>query len=473
MKTREREFWKLAIGSCLVAVSLSASAATIIVTSKADSGAGSLRAALAAAGNGDTIDATGLSGSIKLTNGELLVSKSLTILGPGPHALAVDGNARARIFHISNSVTAAIFGFTVTNGAVLGAYPTNLGGGIWNEKSTLTLSNCVITHNQATNDAGGGIYNDSTSGPATLSISASTISYNVTFGLGGGIYNNGQPGPATLSINASTLNNNSVIGAGGAGGAIFNQGNSGIATLSVTNSTFYNNDSTADGGAIYNAGVGTAELKLIACTFYGNTASGAGANVYNNGGGARLEIGNTILKSGALEENLANNGVLVISDGYNLCSDVGQGQFTNPTDQTNTEPMLNPLADNGGPTFTVAMMPGSPAIDKGKSFGLTTDQRGVARPVDFPSLTNASGGDGSDIGAFEAGRPVLGILPAGSNVVLVWPASGPAFQPRSGTNLSATTNWTAVSGTSNAVGGLFYFTNRASARQTFYRLSLP
>ncbi len=72
------------------------------------------------------------------------------------------------------------------------------------------------------------------------------------------------------------------------------------------------------------------------------------------------------------------------------------------TDQKNTDPKLAPLGDNGGPTFTHALLIGSPAIDKGKDLsGTGKDQRGLTRPNDDPSITNAAGGDGSDIGAFE------------------------------------------------------------------------
>jgi hypothetical protein len=65
------------------------------------------------------------------------------------------------------------------------------------------------------------------------------------------------------------------------------------------------------------------------------------------------------------------------------------------------DPLLGPLQDNGGPTQTMALLPGSPAIDGGSSFGLSTDQRGDPRPVDFSGIPNAAGGDGADIGAFE------------------------------------------------------------------------
>src|SRR5262245_47939753 len=91
-------------GTVLCAVTTSALAATITVTNTADSGSGTLRAALASAANGDTINATGVSGTILLTSGQLLVNHSVTILGPGPGSLAVAGNyptTTNRVFYIN------------------------------------------------------------------------------------------------------------------------------------------------------------------------------------------------------------------------------------------------------------------------------------------------------------------------------------------------------------------------------------
>ncbi|HMH02708.1 MAG TPA: VCBS repeat-containing protein [Candidatus Udaeobacter sp.] len=78
-----------------------------------------------------------------------------------------------------------------------------------------------------------------------------------------------------------------------------------------------------------------------------------------------------------------------------------------PADQINTDPMLGPLQDKGGPTFTHALLLGSPAIDKGNSGGVPIDQRHFYRPIDIPGIPNATGGDGSDIGAFEFGSSAI------------------------------------------------------------------
>ncbi len=117
---------------------------------------------------------------------------------------------------------------------------------------------------------------------------------------------------------------------------------------------------------------------------------------------APVTIGNTILNGGGFFPNIDNNTGTVTSNGYNLSNDDGGGFLVAATDQINTDLMLAPLGDNGGPTLTHALLIGSPAIDKGKDLsGTGFDQRGRARPNDDPLLTNATGGDGSDIGAFE------------------------------------------------------------------------
>src|SRR6266571_1652069 len=176
-------------------------AATITVTSTADSGAGTLRAALASAANGDTIDASGVTGTILLTSGELLVTNSVTILGPGPANLAVNGDAVSRVFHIALSNTVTIASLTITNGKTSGGYPTSSGGGIYNYHSTLTVSNCTLSGNSA--PYGGSIYNDGYSGSATLVVSTSTLSSNSVSGSGGGIYNDGtSSGNAMLTVSA-------------------------------------------------------------------------------------------------------------------------------------------------------------------------------------------------------------------------------------------------------------------------------
>jgi len=295
---------------CLIsacALTISAHATTIIVTNTNDNGSGSLRQALAIANDGDTIDATGISGAISLISGELLVNKSVTINGAGADVLAVDGNAAGRVFFIALGETVTISGFTIRNG-----HAGNAGGGIDNEDgSTVTVTNCTLSGNSA--GLGGGMFNG---GP--LTIGSTTISDNSAAN-GGGIYNSGG---GTTTITNSTVSGNTA----GSGGGIFN-----IRMLAITSSTLSNNSASLGGG------------------------------VFNN---ETFQIGDTILNMGASGANIANFGT-VTSLGYNLSSDDGGGVLTGPGDQINTNPLLGPLQNNGGPTFTHALLPGSPAIDAG------------------------------------------------------------------------------------------------------------
>jgi hypothetical protein len=206
-----------------------------------------------------------------------------------------------------------------------------------------------------------------------------------------------------------------------------------------------------------------------ASTFAGNSSSGDGSAVYGIGGFSDIRLGNTILQS-AVGVTLVLVSGSFISDGYNLSNDGGGGLLTKPTDQINTDPLLDSLADNGGPTLTHALLPGSPALDRGNSFGLTTDQRGEPRPFDFASITNATGGDGSDIGAFEVGRPKLNLQQLGNAAVLSWPYYYTNLTLQSSTNLGSSNNWVNASGSAAIVGNQYRQTNSPIAGTKFYRL---
>ena len=290
------------------ALIIPAHATTITVTNTNDSGTGSLRQALAIANDGDTIDATGILGVITLTSGELLVSRSVTINGAGADVLAVDGNAAGRVFFINSGETVTISNLTIRNGQV------NLGGGILNgDDATLTITKSTLSGNTA--GLGGGVFSS-----GTLTILNSTVSDN-TASEGAGIYN---AGANTLTIGNSTLSRNA---APAAGGASFNLG-----TLQIANSTLSEN------------------------------SSGLGGGVFNIG---TLRLGNSVLKAGGSGANILNSGGTVTSLGYNLSSDDGGGFLIGPGDEVNTDPLLGQLQDNGGPTLTHELLPGSPAINAG------------------------------------------------------------------------------------------------------------
>ncbi|MFZ0917151.1 MAG: hypothetical protein WAN04_09690, partial [Candidatus Udaeobacter sp.] len=135
------------------ALTISAHATIIPVTNTNDSGPGSLRQALVNAKDGDTIDATGVSGTITLTSGQLLVDKSVTINGAGADVLALDGNAISRVFEtVTGAKTVSISGLTIRNGQL------SQGGGILNaDNTTLTIINSTLSGNAA--GLGGGVFN--------------------------------------------------------------------------------------------------------------------------------------------------------------------------------------------------------------------------------------------------------------------------------------------------------------------------
>ena len=162
-------------------------------------------------------------------------------------------------------------------------------------------------------------------------------------------------GATLLQISNTTLNNNS---AGDDAGAILNIADT-KGTAILSNCTVSGNSAQSYGGGINNV----AGLTLSNTTFSGNSANFGGSIAIGNP--VTVSIGDTVLKAGKMGGNIYNDGGTVISRGYNLSSDNGGGYLNGPGDQINTEPLLGPLQDNGGPTLTHALLPGSPAIDAG------------------------------------------------------------------------------------------------------------
>jgi hypothetical protein len=409
---------------------MSAYADVITVTNTNDSGPGSLRQALADANDGDMIEFA-VTGTIGLTSGELLVAKNITISGPGAENLAVNGNNQSRVFHIASGETVTISGLTITNGHV-----SDSGGGIYNDHAVLILNDCTISDNSATGNLGGGIHNDGKNiGHATLQINNSLITNN-----SGGIYNDAlQAGTATLVINYSTLSNNNN------GDAINNDGwscifcGNGTTSVQITNSSIIDNP----GGAIYSdtgrqncGGSCPITVSITNSTISGNgggvhnstlsdtvvsnsTISDNGSGIYNDNGALATSVYNTTMSNNGVEirnfnapvvvamshtifnvspggHSILNDFGTVTSYGYNVSSDDGAGYLNGPGDQINTNPLLGPLQDNGGPTFTHALLPGSPAIDTGDPNFTPPpffDQRGPG----FDRVRNGR----IDVGSFE------------------------------------------------------------------------
>ncbi|HKH19868.1 MAG TPA: choice-of-anchor Q domain-containing protein, partial [Gammaproteobacteria bacterium] len=404
MKTFNSNTCRILFATCLGAlclIALTTEAATITVTNTNDIGAGSLRQAIADASDGDTIDFDPSLGgqTITLTSGELLVNKSVTINGPGPNNLTVDGNHASRVFRVIGGVTATIGGLSITNGYVSGSFQNRDGGGIYNDHSTLTVINCTISGNSASDSLGqgGGICNAGYLtgyfgyGSATLEVINCTVSDNVADLEGGGIFNNGQSGSATLTVTGSSVSGNTVTG--GYGGGIATDGNGGSSMVEVVNSTLSDNSVRSFGGGILNSSAygGTAALNILNSTISNNWGGDYGGGIYNVasvGGNSPLEVRHSTLSgnscvwldgggianlSGATSQvgstifngNRISNGGTTTSLGYNLSSDDGSGFLTAIGDQINTNPLLGPLQDNGGATLTHAPLQGSPTIDAG------------------------------------------------------------------------------------------------------------
>jgi hypothetical protein len=270
---------------------------------------------------------------------------------------------------------------------------------------------------------------------------------------GAGILNYG-----TLTLNNCTVAGNSAASTRWGGGGILTYNGA----LTLNQCTVSGNSARVGAG-----GIQSGSPTVVSCTFSGNSGPSVGGI---SGSGT---IRNTIVKAGA---SGANFGSTMTSGGYNLSSDgSGAGFLTAVGDQNNTDPKLGPLQDNGGPTPTHALLPGSPAIDQGKSFGFTTDQRGLLRPVDFPSIPNATGGDGSDIGAFEGQLVVTGprlFVGLIGNAVTVYWQNVAGFNLQTNNDLTVPVGWSVASGwtTSN---GTNYLNITPPSGNLFFRLAQP
>jgi hypothetical protein len=268
----------------------------------------------------------------------LIIGFSLKVIGSGASATIIDGGRVNSV--VTSRANLTLSRVTIRNGS------GGIGGGVVNEgsSSTLTINKSTLSGNQSRN-YGGGIFNG-----GTLTINNSTLSGNLARS-GGGIY---SLGPGTLvTINNSTLSGNGAT----FGGGILNGG-----TLAVSNSTLSGNGS---GGIANGKGNATLQNSIVA----------------NSSGG--------------------NCSGTMTSDGYNLSSD-NTCNFSGTGDLNNTDPVLGQLGNYGGPTQTIPLLSGSPAIDAGNPGGCTegrghllkTDQRGKPRP-------DKEDTGGCDMGAYE------------------------------------------------------------------------
>jgi hypothetical protein len=358
--------------------------------------------AVSLAASGDTIR---LAAALYYEN--LSIAVNLTIVGSGASTTFIDGGASGRVVTISNTTAhVTLSKLTIRNGKATS------GGGISNS-GTLMLTNITVSGNWAPipcaiplgliclhfgRAAGGGIYNS-----GVLTISNTIISGNHAgsycngtpcSAVGGGIYNNGT----AMMIKNSTLTGNSASTACsislkcqvGAGGAVYSFGG----TVTLNNSTVSENSAyrcsgvcSGTGGAI---AIGAGNLAMNNSTVSGNPAGG----IFN--------LGTATLQNSIIANKPVTNCVgTITSHGYNLSSD-GSCAFSKSGDRNNTNPVLGTLGYYGGPTPTIPLLTGSPAIDAGNPSGCTdglghllkTDQRGMPRPD-----TEDTGG--CDMGAYE------------------------------------------------------------------------
>jgi predicted outer membrane repeat protein len=360
--------------------------------------------------------------------GDLDITDNVKITGAGKDSTEVNGDKADRVFH-NLSKTVEISGLTVKDGRA------GSGGAFYNAgpSANAKLDNVRFTANEANGD-GGAIFNDGTvmgtdseftnnkalssfggaitqySGAANLSFTRTRFEGNTSPSNGGAINMNG-----TLVLkSASFTGNRSAFGDGG-GVLVF----TGHATIDDT--TFAGNEAGGRGGGLYLNEITSRQSTITNSTFSGNKA-GVGGGIYNIGQGTILthvtvanntatlrDTGGGIHWSGSLSSKssiFAHNGPQncssnFISQGHNLSSDA-TCFAPGGTDRTGTDPKLGELADNGGPTTTLALQDGSPAIDAADNTNAPAfDQRGVSRPQD---------GDGDrqalhDIGAFEKEKP--------------------------------------------------------------------
>jgi hypothetical protein len=406
MKTIHHIFLMLVAGLALsIGYGSLACAATITVTNLSDSGDGSLRQAITDAVPGDIIN-FGVTGIITLTSGKLYINKTLIIEGPGASILAISGNNTSQVFDIygyDDVVFVAISDVTISDGNeivyggggirnwsgtveltnvnVFNSQSSQSGGGILNLFGTMTITNGNISNNKST-----GIVN---SNGSTMNIINSTVTSN-DGARGGGIW---VEGGGNVSVTNSTITNNRA----GLGGGIANDGTSAITNSTISGNEAYDIPTLATwGGGISNFGA----LTLANSTITENSAEEKGDGIFNRG---TVTLMNSIIANNSIGDDCYDEFGTLISLGYNLDSD-GTCNLIQPTDWPNRDPGLGPLADNGGPTETHALLVGSTAIDAGEQnctdgsgTPLLADQRGEPRPIDG----NSDGFVACDIGAYE------------------------------------------------------------------------
>jgi CSLREA domain-containing protein len=434
-------FTFLAALCALVASAVSvrpARAAAIVVNTGADNvnandGLCSLREAITAANTNTTsgpaagecaagsgADTISFAGNYTITlapaAGQLpAITSPITVNGNGAantiiQAHASPDTATTRVFYVDNGGNLTLNALTVRNGRCNGScagVSNDDGGGIFST-GTLKVINSIITANSASG-AGGGIYSLS----GTLTVTNSTFSGNAASIFGGGIFGSGSgsltvtrstfsgntatagggiTSAGALTVTNSTFSGNTAPGMGGAGGGLYKFGARSPVTANVRNSTFHGNAAGIFGGGVYNS---HSNLIVTNTTLSGNTVNGssgvpAGGGIYQDSFSGTVTLRNTIVANSPAGGNCSGT---IANGGGNLDSGATCSWGSDNNSQSNTDPKLGPLTSNGGRTQTMALLAGSPAINKGTDADCpATDQRGIARPQ----------GAHCDIGAYES-----------------------------------------------------------------------
>ncbi len=385
--------------------------ATFIVTNTNDSGAGSLRQAIASANDttaGDTINfnipandpncsaagvctitLTGGVISAQAAGGELLIANQT-----GAQKLLISGNSANRIFEVGLNGNLTLDGLTVLRGAGGNT------GVIRNSQGTLTINNSIITQNTG----GFIVYSGAFGNAGTLNISNTTVSNNTGIGI---FATNQLAGGGTVNIINSTVSNNIVSDtavAGGNGGGIYFLGGQ----LRITNSTVSGNGNAVGGGifiSTFGTG-GSTSAVLTNCTVTANTSTegGGGIEVFR----ATLNLRNTIVSGNTRAGSASDirfNEAAGVSFGNNLIGistnfSTGNTQWL-ASDQLNQDARLAPLANNGGTTQTHALLFNSPAINAGNNCVITANGCGDNNPPVASDQRGQARSGAVDVGAFE------------------------------------------------------------------------
>jgi hypothetical protein len=425
------------VAAVLAAVLLpaaSASALSYPVTSTADTDSeGTLRGSIEESNahmGADSIPIE-VTGTIELGSELDGIADDLTITGPGAASLTVARKASAPPFSVFRffGSTAAVSGITISGGKAA------TGAGILNGSGELVLVRVKVSGNEAAAETGGlagggGIFSN-----GTLTLRESVVSENLSVSSGG--FENvaaggGVESEGTLFVERSTIADNRAE-ALAEGEAKAEAVGGGLAIASMFGATFVEESTISDNfvlaadatdlASARGGGIGGRTVNIVGSTIAGNSteldAAGvllpdvAGDNLAVSGGGI---IRNSLVALPRGEgENCEGSPV---SGGFNLDED-GSCGFGKSSDLVKVAAGLDPvLKDNGGPTPTQALLTGSIAIDRGNSFGASTDQRNLPRPSDFPEISDKEGGDGSDIGAFELQAPPAGGPPASPPILV-------------------------------------------------------